>query len=56
MGEEDPFGTAEGARRFAARLPNAELELLAGAGHAVWMDDPDHAAATVRRSLSANDG
>ena len=55
-GEQDPFGTAEGARRFAAQLPNAELELVAGAGHAVWMDDPDHAAATVRRFLTANDG
>jgi pimeloyl-ACP methyl ester carboxylesterase len=50
-GEEDPFGDPAIARRFVAQLPNAELELLAGAGHAVWMDDPGRAAATVRGFL-----
>ena len=53
-GEEDPFGGAEIARRFVEHLPNAELELLPGAGHAVWIDDPDRAAATVRRFLGAD--
>jgi 2-hydroxy-6-oxonona-2,4-dienedioate hydrolase len=51
-GEEDPFGDAGIAQRFVEQLPNAELELLPGAGHAVWMDDPDRAAKTVRRFLS----
>ena len=50
-GEEDPFGGVDIARRFVDHLPNAELELLRGAGHAVWIDDPDHAAATTRRFL-----
>jgi 2-hydroxy-6-oxonona-2,4-dienedioate hydrolase len=50
-GEEDPFGGAEIARRFVAQLPNAELELVPGAGHAVWIDDPDRAATTTRRFL-----
>jgi pimeloyl-ACP methyl ester carboxylesterase len=50
-GEVDPFGGADIARRFVAQLPNAELELLPGAGHAVWVDDPDHAATTTRRFL-----
>jgi 2-hydroxy-6-oxonona-2,4-dienedioate hydrolase len=50
-GTEDPFGDPEGARRFVAQLPHAQLELVPGAGHAVWMDDPDRAAATVRRFL-----
>jgi len=50
-GEEDPFGGADIARRFVDHLPNAELELMPGAGHAVWIDDPDHAAATTRRFL-----
>lgn len=50
-GEEDPFGGADIARRFVKHLPNAELELLLGVGHAVWIDDPDHAAATTRRFL-----
>src|SRR4029453_13454196 len=43
-GEQDPFGGADLAQRFLTQLPNAELELVAGAGHAVWIDDPDHAA------------
>ncbi len=48
-GEEDPFGGADTARQFVKHLPNAELELMPGAGHAVWMDDADRAASTVRR-------
>ena len=51
-GEEDPFGDANIARRFVAQLPDAELELLPGTGHAVWIDDPDHAATTTRTFLA----
>jgi pimeloyl-ACP methyl ester carboxylesterase len=40
-GENDPFGGADVARRVAARLPDATLELLPGAGHAPWLDDLD---------------
>jgi pimeloyl-ACP methyl ester carboxylesterase len=50
-GEEDPFGGPDIARRFAQHLPNSELQLLAGAGHAVWVDDTDHAVTTARRFL-----
>jgi len=50
-GEEDPFGGADIARQFVKHLPNAVLELLPGAGHAVWIDDPNHAATTTRRFL-----
>ena len=32
-------------------LPNAELEMMPGAGHAPWMDDPDHVAARVNSFL-----
>ena len=46
-GEEDPMGGPDIARAFAGRVPGAELELMPGAGHAVWIDDPDHAAKTV---------
>ena len=46
-GEEDPMGGADIARQFAAHLDNARLELMAEAGHAPWMDDPDHVAARV---------
>jgi pimeloyl-ACP methyl ester carboxylesterase len=29
------------ARRFAAQLPHATLDLLDGCGHAPWIDEPD---------------
>ena len=48
-GEDDPNGGAEVARRFVELLPNAELELMPGVGHAPWMDDPDHAALITRQ-------
>jgi pimeloyl-ACP methyl ester carboxylesterase len=50
-GERDPFGGPERAREFAAAFPNATLELLAGVGHAPWMDDADRAAREVRAFL-----
>ena len=51
-GENDPFGSPEVARRFARKLPNATLELMAEAGHAVWIDDPDHVAVVMKRFFS----
>jgi pimeloyl-ACP methyl ester carboxylesterase len=53
-GEDDPMGGAEIARRFADRLPDAELEVMPGAGHAPWMDDPDHVAERVGAFLSTS--
>lgn len=55
-GEQDPFGGAEIARSFVNHFPNAELQLMPGAGHAVWMDDAELAAETVRTFLSVEDG
>jgi pimeloyl-ACP methyl ester carboxylesterase len=51
-GEEDPFGGADIARAFTAYIPSSQLEIMPGAGHAPWMDDPDYAAASVMRWLS----
>ena len=50
-GEDDPFGPPEVARSFAERIPGAELELLPGAGHAAWLDDPDYAAEFTKSRL-----
>lgn len=50
-GEDDPMGGGEIARPFAAQLPNAQLELMPGAGHAPWMDDPDYVAERVAAFL-----
>jgi pimeloyl-ACP methyl ester carboxylesterase len=51
-GDEDPFGGPDIARRFTAGVPCAELELLPGAGHAVWLDDVDGIARRTRSFLS----
>lgn len=51
-GDGDPFGGAEVARDLVAQMPTAELELLPGAGHAVWMDDADHVATATRTFLA----
>lgn len=51
-GEGDPFGPPDVARRFVERMPNAELELLPNAGHAPWLDDPDHAARVTHDFLN----
>ncbi len=46
-GEDDPMGGEEIARGFVGQLPHAELELMASAGHAPWMDDPGFVADRV---------
>ena len=53
-GEEDPFGPPRAARDFVAQIPNGELELLPGMGHAVWLDDVEHCASRVTRFLRPN--
>ncbi|MGH2806599.1 MAG: alpha/beta fold hydrolase [Actinomycetota bacterium] len=50
-GAEDPFAGEQIARDFVEPFPDAELELLPGAGHAVWLDDPDRAVDVTTRFL-----
>ena len=52
-GTEDPMGGAEVAEAFVAQLPDATLELVPGAGHAPWVDEPDRTADFVRRSRAS---
>jgi 2-hydroxy-6-oxonona-2,4-dienedioate hydrolase len=52
-GEDDPFGGAPIARQLATRIPGARLELVAEAGHAVWVDELDHTAAAIARFLGS---
>ncbi len=40
-GTDDPLGTPDIARAFTEAIPRATLELLDGAGHAPWFDEPD---------------
>ena len=46
-GTADPIGSADTWRRFVGRLPHGELELVDGAGHLVWYDDPNRIGARV---------
>jgi pimeloyl-ACP methyl ester carboxylesterase len=55
-GTDDPMGGPDIATAFAAGLPRAQLELLPGAGHAPWMDDPDLVAARLSAFLGATIG
>ena len=52
-GEDDPMGGAATAHTFVGRVPGATIELMPRAGHAPWIDDPDHVAAAVTRFLAA---
>lgn len=54
-GAEDPFGGGDVATRFVAKIPGAELEILPGGGHAVWLGDPDQVATGTSRFLRAAD-
>ncbi len=50
-GEEDPFGGATTATEFSAHVPDAELTIMPGAGHAPWLDDTDFVVDTTREFL-----
>ncbi len=50
-GEDDPNGGERTARLLVDQLPNASLEMVSGAGHAPWVDEPDRAATSTREFL-----
>jgi 2-hydroxy-6-oxonona-2,4-dienedioate hydrolase len=52
-GEHDPFGDADTARRLASALPDAALQMVPGAGHAVWLDDVKLVARTTADFMGA---
>jgi pimeloyl-ACP methyl ester carboxylesterase len=52
-GEDDPMGDAEIAEAFVAPIPAAKLDIMSGAGHAVWIDDVERAAAATHAFLAA---
>lgn len=52
LGSADPTGSPETWVRFTERLPDGRLELLDGAGHLLWWDDPATAGQHVREFLS----
>jgi pimeloyl-ACP methyl ester carboxylesterase len=50
-GDEDSNGGRREAEAFAARLPNAVLEIVDHAGHAPWIDEIELCADTTRNFL-----
>jgi pimeloyl-ACP methyl ester carboxylesterase len=50
-GTADPVGTVEIWRRVAGVLPRGELQLLDGAGHMPWLDNPSELASRVSHFL-----
>lgn len=51
-GENDGFGDASVARRVAAAMPRAELDIVPEGGHLPWIDDPRGVAERARAYLS----
>lgn len=51
-GTDDIFAGEAMARELAASLPNATVQMVPGAGHAPWLDEPELAAEAVLRHLS----
>jgi 2-hydroxy-6-oxonona-2,4-dienedioate hydrolase len=52
-GTADPVGTVDVWRRVVGLLPRGELQLVDGAGHMPWLDDPSAVAGHVSRFLAA---
>jgi haloalkane dehalogenase len=50
-GDEDQFAPLGGAYRFRSELPDAELVVLEGVGHFLWIDEAERAAAELARFL-----
>jgi 2-hydroxy-6-oxonona-2,4-dienedioate hydrolase len=51
-GTADPVGTAETWKRVMNLIPRGELQLVDGAGHMPWLDDPSAVAGHVSRFLA----
>jgi pimeloyl-ACP methyl ester carboxylesterase len=50
-GTEDPYAPVTEGRAWAAAMPDATFELLDGAGHMPWLDDPEGHARRIERFL-----
>ena len=51
-GADDPFAPVAGAHRFAAEIPHAQLQIIEGAGHFVYDDEPGPTSAAVAAFLA----
>ncbi|HSL33186.1 MAG TPA: alpha/beta hydrolase [Candidatus Limnocylindrales bacterium] len=53
-GSADPVGSVALWRRFMSELPNGSLEVVQGAGHMPWFDEPQLVASLVDRFLAGS--
>ncbi|HCT78825.1 MAG TPA: hypothetical protein DGG94_01605 [Micromonosporaceae bacterium] len=51
-GDRDLFLTPQQAQPSIAAIPNATLELVAGAGHAPWLNEPQQCADAIAKFLA----
>jgi pimeloyl-ACP methyl ester carboxylesterase len=52
FGSADPTGSVDLWRAFIEQLPNGELQIVEGAGHMPWWDDPVKVGRLVREFLA----
>jgi pimeloyl-ACP methyl ester carboxylesterase len=55
FGSADPTGSIDLWREFTSRLPNGELEVVEGAGHMPWWDEPVAVGRSVEKFLAGSD-
>lgn len=52
-GSGDPIATVDTWRDFVAQIPNGRLDVMDGAGHLPWFDDPGHVAEVLREHFQS---
>jgi pimeloyl-ACP methyl ester carboxylesterase len=55
FGSADPTGSVDLWREFANGLPHGELEVVEGAGHMPWWDEPQAVGRSVREFVAGSD-
>jgi pimeloyl-ACP methyl ester carboxylesterase len=53
-GDEDPLGSPEAGRALAERMPDAQVRVVPGASHLVWLDQPDLCAQAMTDFLEGS--
>ena len=56
FGSADPTGSVDLWRRFTSQLSNGELQIVEGAGHMPWWDEPAVVGRSVREFLAGSAG
>ena len=56
FGSADPTGSVDLWRSFTSRLAHGELQVVEGAGHMLWWDDPVVVGRSVREFLAGSAG